>query len=245
MKHYYSFGKTKDSLKDSKLDSSESWDTLRLSHSDFSIATSREEWLRASESEVRKDGQDNGLKQRAKDIVILINRLKINSVFSVGVGGAGLEYQIKKNKPEVEVICSEYSQINVDLLKKVFIEADSIIQFDITTKNWSKELTQLESSLCMIYRLDASFTNKEWRHIFENMHRSGVKNILYIPTTFLTILSIFIRLRRRLSWKIKGETYSFSGYLRTKKSFQSFWEGLYNEEAVDLGGLKSFILTRK
>ena len=66
--------------------------------------------------------------------------MKIKSLFSVGVGGAGLEYQIKKIKPELELICSEYSQLNVDLLKKVFWECDSIMLFDITSKDWSAAL---------------------------------------------------------------------------------------------------------
>ncbi len=245
MKHYYSFGNTTSSLKDDKLDSGESWDVLRMSHPDFSISQKREEWLKASELEIRKDGQDNGLIQRAKDIVSLINKLKFNSLFSIGVGGAGLEYQIKKHKPELRVICSEYSEVNVNLLKKVFIEADSIIQFDITTKAWPTELVGEESSLCMIYRIDASFTDAEWRRIFESMHSSGVKNVLYIPTNFLTMLSIFFRLKRRVGWIVTGQRFSFSGYLRTKNTFQDFWKDLYTEEFLDFGGLKGFLLKIK
>ena len=53
-------------LKDKKLDSGESWDVLRVSHPDFSISPNRGEWLKACESEIKKDGQDTNLKKRAE-----------------------------------------------------------------------------------------------------------------------------------------------------------------------------------
>jgi hypothetical protein len=247
MKHYYAFGETVKTLKDNKLDSGQSWDVLRQTHPDFSISENREEWLKASESEIHKDGQDRSLKKRAQDVVDVINRLGVHSLFSVGIGGGGLEYQIKKIKPELKIIGSEYSQVTVDQLKKVFLECDEIIQFDITTKQWPMSVIKPDGKqgLSMIYRIDASFTDKEWREIFQNMYNSGVENILYIPTTFLTILSIFIRLKRRLSWVVKRQKFAFSGHLRTKKSFQGFWENLYDEEMIDFGGVKGFLLKRK
>jgi hypothetical protein len=242
IKHYYPFESVTEALKDNKLDSGESWDTLRAVHPDFSISPNRDEWLKASELEIRKDGQDSALKKRAQEVVRLIDSEKITALFSVGVGGAGLEYQIKKIRPSLKVTCSEYSQKTVDILKKVFLEADSIIQFDITTKNWPY---LGKSELCMIYRIDASFTDREWRVIFQNMYDSGVENVIYIPTTFLTIFSFFIRMKRRISWILSGKKFAFSGYVRTKRSFQGFWESLYTEEVVELGGVKSFYLKKK
>jgi hypothetical protein len=96
-----------------------------------------------------------------------------------------------------------------------------------------------------MYRLDAGFTNKEWRKIIESVFDSGIERIIYIPTTLLTILSILNRKKRELEWYVKKEQVSFCGYLRTKKEFESFWSGLYDQEDLTFGGLKGFLLKRK
>lgn len=55
--------------------------------------------------------------------------------FLLALVEAGLEYQIKKNLPEIKLTCSEYSIVNLEFLKKVFTECDNIIFFDIKDKN--------------------------------------------------------------------------------------------------------------
>lgn len=246
IKHYFAFGGVTDLLKDKKLDSRESWDVLRSSHPHFSVLDNREDWLKACGLETTKDGQDSNLIKRAEDIVKILDDLKIKSVFSVGVGGAALEYHIKRLRPEIELTCSEYSEINVCRLKKVFKECDSIVFFDMMSKDWTAALRSNEEEryLCLIYRVDASFTDEQWRNVFQAMFSSGIQNILYIPTNFLTILSFFIRLRQRLLWKIKGQSISFAGYLRTKKTFQNYWRSLYAEKEKNFGGLDGFLLKK-
>jgi hypothetical protein len=246
IRHYYIFDDATTKLKDNKLDSLESWDYLRENHPRFSISENRDEWLQAAESKSNKDGQDGGLRQRAQDIVQILEDKGIETLFSVGVGGAGLEYQIKKNKSEIKLICSEYSSTALNVLKKVFVESDDFVLFDITSKDWSVGFggTGPEKQLCLIYRIDASFTNEEWKKIFENMYDAGVQNVLYIPTSCLTVMGLRNRLLRKLVWKIKSIPYAFSGYLRTKVVFQSFWRGRYIDTEVVCGGLKGFLLTR-
>ena len=122
IRHYYIFDDATKNLKDNKLDSLESWDYLRENHPRFSISENRQEWLLAAESKSNKDGQDGGLGQRAQDVVRILEDKVIETLFSVGVGGAGLEYQIKKNKPGIKLICSEYSSAALNVLKKVFVE---------------------------------------------------------------------------------------------------------------------------
>lgn len=248
MKHYQIFGDSKNALKDNSLISVESWNELRENHPHFSISSSREEWLRTVELQVTKDGQDRGLAVRAKNIVDLLKKENVKSIFSAGVGGAGLEYQIKKQMPDLKVICSEYSQKNVDILKKVFVESDDVIAFDIKKGDWGmvkSHYLQGSASALLMYRLDAGFTNKEWREIFESIFSSGIERMIYIPTTLLTALSIFNRKKRELEWFVKKEQVSFCGYLRTKKEFESFWSGLYEQEVMVFGGLKGFFLKRK
>lgn len=247
MNHYQVFGRSKDLLKNNALISVESWDELRQNHPHFSISENREEWLKAVQLEIIKDGQDKGLINRAKEISVLLRRENISTLFSVGVGGAGLEYQVKKSMPGLNIFCSEYSKKNVEILKKVFLESAGVITFDILKDDWNllkNNYIKNKSSVLLMYRLDAGFTNDEWRKIFESIHDSGIENIIYIPTTLLTAISIWNRKKRELGWLLKKEKTSFAGYLRTSKEFKSFWSGLYKEEEMSLGGLKSFYLTR-
>ena len=119
-KHYQTFGSHAAALKENSLDSPESWDALRESHPHFSISETREGWLETAELKVMKDGQDKGLASRAKKIAMLLKRENIIAIFSAGVGGAGLEYQINKAEPNVNMVCSEYTEQGVRLLKNVF-----------------------------------------------------------------------------------------------------------------------------
>jgi hypothetical protein len=244
IKHFEKFDDSLSLLKDQKLDSADSWDVLRENHPLFSVSETREDWLKASESIVKKDGQDGGLKQRAKDIARLFRGLDIRSIFSVGVGGAGLEYQIKKLLPEVKIVCSEYSQANIKLLQNVFVECEKIVYFDIKNKDWSKNIDDENKNrqIFLLYRVDPHFTDDEWKIIFSNMHNSGIKNILFIPCNYLTVKSIFQRFFRRVSLRLKGTKSVFSGYLRTREGFRFFWKGLYEEKEMDFGGLKGFLL---
>jgi len=246
IKHYFAFDDSTKYLKDGNLSSSESWDILRESHPHFSISDNREEWIKVNEQLIKKDGQDGGLKERAKDVAEILKNNHINSVFSAGCGGAGLEYHLKKNLPEIKLTCSEYSKVAVDKLKKVFLEADSIILFDMKSKDWSvaNNLSNPNQNLVLLYRIDIDLSNEEMQKMFKNMYNSGIENVLIILCGRLTLKSLISRLRQRLSWKIKGIRYSFSGYLRSEKKFLEFFDEFYKSEKVVCGGLHGFLLKK-
>ena len=233
VKHYYPLKRN--------LDSKESWDILRRSHPHFSISEDRGEWLEAAEGKVKKDGQDGGFIQRAREITELIDKLGIKSVFSVGVGGAGLEYQIKKAKPELKLICSEYSPVAVERLKKVFVEADSIVPFDMREYSWQKFYAV---DLVLMYRIDIELTNNDFLKMFKKMHEAGIKNILIIICGHLTLRGLLNRFYQRFWWKIGGTNYAFAGHLRTIATFPPFWKNLYTGKELYFGGLKGFLLRK-
>jgi hypothetical protein len=96
-----------------------------------------------------------------------------------------------------------------------------------------------------MYRVDASFTDEEWRTIFRNIHTAGISNVIFIPSSFLSILSIFNRKWREIRWFVTGKRIAFSGYLRTQHTFKSYWKGLYAEKSYEFGGIKGFLLEIK
>lgn len=247
MKHYQIFGETSSKMKDSALMTPESWDALREEHPNFSIPDDRQEWIQVNEAGVKKDGQDSLLKARAIDIVELLRKENIEKVFSLGVGGAGLEYFIKKLIPEVKLTCADYSHVTVERLKKVFTESDAIVEFDMLRADWKETSTQYldEGSLCLMYRIDASFSDSEWCKIFSELYNAKVEKILIIPTGMLTMLSVYNRKSREVKWFFKKISKLLCGYVRTKKRFESYWHGLYSQKILILGGLEGFFLTRK
>jgi hypothetical protein len=247
MRHYQVFGEATEKLKERSLISAASWDTLREEHPFFSIPDSREEWLAVSELTVQKDGQDANLIERARAIVELIRQNGYTKLFSVGSGGAALEYQIKKLIPELSVMCSDYSPVTVQRLKKVFIESEDVVLFDLVEGDWQAVRNAYlgEKGLCLMYRLDAGFDDATWKQVFGRMAEAGVDDVLVIPTGTLTMLSVYNRKRRELVWHMKRIPIVFSGYLRTKARFYEQWGNWYQASAYACAGLTGFLLKKK
>ena len=247
IKHYYPFEESTAFLKDEELNSSDSWDALRKNHPHFSISENREEWLKAAELQVKKDGQDGGMIKRAHEVAKIIDKLGITSLFSAGVGGAGLEYQIKKMRPSIHLTCSEYAPQNVERLKKVFLEANEITLFDMKNDDWSNALkvgVELEKQLCLLYRVDIDLTNDEFQKIFKKMHDAHIENVLIILCGRLTFRGLLNRFFQRLSWKIHSVPFKFAGYLRSLETFPKFWKYFYEAKELEFNGLKGFYLKK-
>lgn len=248
MTHYHVFDRSVsvNAFKDGKLDSAESWDLLREKEPMFSVPETRDEWIEVMEHGVRKDGQDARLKERGILIADRLTSEGITSLVSFGSGGAGLEYHIHKRLPGLRIVCSEYAPKTVMLLQQVFSEAE-VVQFDLMNDSFDL-LTQREdatTTLELIYRLDAQFSDSQWKEIFEKMHQAGVKNVLFIPTGFLTLRSLLSRIRQRIIWKMQNKQAVFSGYLRTKKTFVSYWDRHFSATEQVLAGMTGFWLQAK
>ena len=246
VKHYFPFDSVGHSLKNGDLISAESWDALRESHPHFSISTDREQWLLAANGKLKKDGQGGSMKNAADSVVRVLEKLKVTSLVSVGVGGAGLEYNINRLKPEINLTVSEYSRVSVDNLKKVFLESDNILMFDIKDGDW-KDLSRgkdLNKTLFLMYRVDIGFSDNEWKNIFRNMWNAKIENILIVACGTLTARGLFNRIFQIIKWKFSATPLTFSGYLRTEKTLTDFWKHLYSFDDADCGGLRSFVLKR-
>lgn len=247
IRHYHVFQNiVPRDLRDGRVDSPEAWDLLRTADPDFLISESRSEWLEASEGRVYKDGQDSAFLERARDVARFVARRGITSMFSVGVGCAGLEYQIKRILPLVHLVCSEFAPESVTRLRKVFVEADEIVQFDARKDDWRclTDHGDFISRICLMYRVDPQFTDAEWRAMFEKMASQQVETILFIPHGFLTLWGLLRRALQRVRWTLRREKPVFSGYLRTATTFESYWHGLYSQEEMTFGGLTGYLLVR-
>jgi hypothetical protein len=238
IRHYFPLSEQAPSFAGIQLDTPEAWDAVRKSHPHFSTPETRNAWI-ASLKE-RRDGQDSNTSYRAKDIAKIVREGHFTSMHSLGVGSAALEYYILQEVPELDMAVSEYNEESVRRLQKVFPEAHPKL-FDIMTSPWS---TVPEKHLVLIYRLDPHLTDAEWRQAFQRMYDSGVQDVLFIPSKFLTIKNLFLEWRMIARAIIHGHRLSFAGYKRTQKAYEYSWAGLYSGPVVDIGRLKGYLLTR-
>lgn len=236
-RHFQTFG-------DGAIDSPQSWDALRRSHPHFSIPQEREAWVATCSGEIKKDGQDGALQQRAADVYATLHAHGIKKIFSVGVGGAGLEFQLKQIDLSLYIHATEYATENVAMLRRVFTECNEISQFDFLKDDWRVADVCAADGAVLMYRVDPHATDEEWRRVFENMHADDVQHIIFIPCRFVTILSLVNRFMRHWRWRFAGKKLVFSGYVRTQKVFEGYWSGLYSQDPYVFGGLKGYVLRR-
>lgn len=230
IKHYHT-----PRIKVSDINSIESWDILRTEDAAFSIPSDRNEWLKAVEGKLKskngdvvKDGISGSFIPFSEDFISFVKEKGFKKIVSVGVGVGGLEYQIKKNIPNIYVSCSEYAPKSVEMLKSVFHEADEIKMFDIKDK-WEE---CGEDTLVIMYRVDPHLTDKEWKQLFKTI---PAKHILFTPNAFLTPRLLLRELKKRG----KG---LFSGYVRTKKGYIGLWDKFFKYEELPFTGYTTFYL---
>lgn len=220
--------------------SSVGWDAMYMEHPNYRISANRETWLK--EMEAKKDGQDSGLRVRAKDIASLLIKKNIKNVHSIGSGGGVLEYHLKKIVPGIKITASDFAPETVKRLRGVFIECDDVVVFDALDSLAWKKVTS--DSLVLFYRIEREFSTQEWRRIFSYMHDSGVEKVLIVVPLYLTLLGYFLSVVRNARYVLSGTSLSFVGYWRSKKSFEYLFRQLYSSEEVTIGTWQSFFLER-
>ena len=100
------------------------------------------------------------------------------SIVSCGVGKGILEYHIKEISPQNYLCCTDFTQDALEMLKKVFISCDEFKVFDMKNDDW-QELNKYD--VVIFYRVQTEFSFKQWQIIFENMAKSKIKNIVFVP----------------------------------------------------------------
>ncbi len=236
LKSYYYFADEKGELGDG-LNRPESWDILRMREDSslFSIPKERENWQRVCLN-------NPVLKLRAKEIAKILGT-RFNCVYSFGVGVGCLEFLIKKENPVLQLKCSDFASKAVERLKKIFVEADEITNFDILYGNWDRIEPE---SICLFCRVDTELSDQQWREVLRKMRLAGVKNILFIPGYLLSVAGIIHQQIKYAIFRSLGREMTFSGYMRTKKRFISLLSEFFEiEKIVQIHDLPGFLLTAK
>jgi len=235
-RHYVDFGDAAEAV-GGELASHEAWDRLRLEadlESPYALPPDRATWLSRSQ-------QNPEIVQRARAIVELLSRLGVRGVFSAGVGSGWLEYNIKRSAPWLHISCSDYAPRSIQRLREVFVECDRVFVFDMLHDEWP-----LGEDLALLHRVDTEFSDREWLTVFDNMSRSAIAYVLFIPSCFLNIRSWLMEKLRLLSVALLRGRYTFAGYLRTRATFSELWaRGYLLREQVVIGDLVGFLLEHR
>ena len=161
------------------LDSPELWDDVRRRHPRFEIPRDRNDWIKEVESAANRDGLDSRLAERAAKVLGWIDEAGGKSVFSVGAGNAAMEYHIKKLRPSLPLVTSDFAPESVELIRGHFKECDRVERFDIMGGDWSAIAAESQQ-VVLINRLDPVLSNQQWRSVFRDMGESGVGMALMI-----------------------------------------------------------------
>jgi hypothetical protein len=239
IKQYVDFGSLSQGL-GGNLITSTSWDTLRLINpkdNPFFLHSERQQWREAAAKNIV-------LKKRAKDIADYVIAQGFEGIVSLGVGAAHFEYWINQCAPSLKIYCSDYAPRTVRALSQVFSEAAEIVTFDILNGPWEKKPGKL---VYLLNRVDTEFDDQQWDHIAQGMSKAGIKDIIFIPNTFLT-LSVYIKKTLKpLLLRLVGKPLVFAGYVRTRKRLQSILGKYYNvqEGLLTVGELKALVLSAR
>lgn len=234
IKAYYSFSST---FERKTLLSPESWDRLRidLDAEAFSIPADRNSWIRLCSRHPRAANA-------ARQIGQLMLARGLSTVFSVGVGTGCIEYHLKRQFPEIRLICTEYSPRVLQRLRAIFTECDCLELFDIRSTDWPRVD---EKTLHFLHRVDTELDDEQWRIVFANMASARVERIFVVASGFLTAKTLIEQYLRRWG-SLLGRPVTFTGYLRTKEMFKTLWVPYYVVEEEHLvGGLTGFLLRKR
>ncbi|HLA82645.1 MAG TPA: hypothetical protein VJP78_13655 [Thermoleophilia bacterium] len=214
--------------------SAKAWDALRLDGpggDPFTIPQDRVIWI-------ERCLEDATVVRRAEEVASLARSLGVRRLFSLGVGCAWLEYNLKRVDPSLHLTCTDFAPGGIERLRSVFVECDETLRFDMLEDDFPQG-----PDMYLLHRIDTELDDRQWREVFSRMGRTGVRHLLFIPSGILGPRT-WARERARafVSW-IRMRRLVFAGYLRTEARFRALWDGLYCVVwAGSLGGLRGFLL---
>ncbi len=239
LRHYYAFPPGT-APKGGSLLSPSAWDQVRTAapsetNKDFSFPQSRADWVKLAEA-------SEDARASAATVASLVKRGGYTSILSVGVGRALLEYHLKRSLPQVPLTCTEYAPASVTRLREFFAECDSVEFLDLLAPWQAKDA----KCLILLNRVDTELSDEQWSIAFGRMAEAGVSEIIVVATGFLTPRTFGSEMATRLRCRLRGQTPTFAGYLRTRARFRELWQANYViAEEMAIGPRGGFWLRRR
>jgi hypothetical protein len=218
VEHHYDFGADR-GLVGSQLINPQSWDAIRQTSGPFGLPATRAEWEAVAGT--------GDLAERARAIAAVADELNASRICSYGVGGAFVELNLARLRPDIELVCTDFTPRTLERLRDLFPEAD-VRHHDLLAD------APLEADLHLFQRIDSELSNRQWRIVLPRYREP----ILLVATQLLDWNGLRHELRSR-----RSPTATAAGYVRTEAGLRSFWRRSHRDRRIDLGDHAGFLLT--
>jgi hypothetical protein len=216
--HRYDFGADRDRV-GAELVNAASWDAIRETSGPFGLPATRAEWARAA--------GEGDLAERATAIAAIADELGARRLCSYGVGGAFIELNLAQQRPDLDLVCTDFTPRTLGRLRELFPEAD-VRSHDLTSD------APIEADLHLFHRIDTELSNRQWRAVLPRFREP----ILLVADALLGWRGLLRELRLRAS-----RTASDAGYSRTEAGLRSLWQPSHHDRRLEIGALTGFLLT--
>ncbi len=228
IKHYAIFN-----LPLKSLNSPEAWDALRSDNSEPQYH------IPIKVAEYKEKVDESYYSPFAEWIVREAEKGGFNVAFSVGSGKGYLEYQVKKLKPSLDVVVSDYTSSILHLEKyEIF---DGVFQFDIFNDHFPVDKT----ALLIFPRIDTEFTDEQLIAIIKKCYDHGFEKICFIPGQLLSLRIAIGEVKTFVKAFLKRRRRTFCGYSRTTSLFRSLMIPYYEMTPTIINQKKVFVLNKK
>lgn len=182
--------------------------------------------ITADPAEWRRDVQALEREPRQADAVsTLLDELDVRRLASYGAGHCYLEAWIKRLRPSVEIIVSDFAPAAVKRLELLFPEA-VVVRHDLG------EDPPIEADLHLFSILDFEFSNREWTDILQ---RFRAERILFLYETKRPVDLL------KSALNVAGGTRA--GWNRTRGSLESLVATEHHASRVPAGDLSGLLLS--
>jgi hypothetical protein len=220
IRHRYEFGPDRGRV-GADLVNPRSWDAIRETAGPFGLPPTRAEWERAS--------GEGDFAERAAAIAAIADELGARRVCSYGVGAAFVELRLARLRPDIELVCTDFTSRTLARLRELFPEAE-VRYHDLLAS------PPVAADLHVFHRIDTEFSNRQWRTILPRFRQP----VLLVATELLEVGALLRELRLRLS-----KTATAAGYIRTEAGFRSFWRRSHRDRKIAIGSHTGFVLTAR
>ena len=74
----------------------------------------------------------------AEEMLKFFDKNNLNKIVSRGVGKGILEWHLKKKCPSIQITCTDYTEMALEKLRRVFPQAEEFNVFDMLEGEWRK-----------------------------------------------------------------------------------------------------------
>ena len=219
--HWYDFGGDRP-LVGSELAGEAAWDALRLdSAGAFGLPATRAEWEALADA-------DRDVEARARAVDALLDRRRVGTLASYGVGTAVPELWLARLAPERRLVVTELGTGTVARLATLFPEAD------VRRHDLRRDPPVAEADLHLFHRIDTELDDGGFRAVFA---RFRALPVLVVATELLTVRAAVRELRTRARGRATR-----AGLVRSRAAFEALWRDTHDGVPVRVHDLHGWLL---